>query len=521
MRKGRGDNSHEMSDDDSQNEANSFETKIPARMDRLPWSRWHWVIVGALGITWILDGLEVTLKGSISAVLKQPSTLNLTSGQIGSIASVYLVGAVVGALVFGWLTDRLGRKRLFFVTLGTYFVGAVLTAFSWGFLSFAAFRFVTGLGIGGEYAAINSAIDEMIPAEHRGWVDLGINGSYWVGAAIGASAGIVLLGTGYLPPHLAWRVTFGIGAILGLGVIFMRRYVPESPRWLMTHGKREEAEEVVSDIEQRVEEDTGEELEEPDDEESITIQETDDVSFREIADIAINKFRDRSFVGLSLFVSQAFMYNAIFFTYALVLTEFYGVAPTKTPWYLLPFALGNFLGAVVLGRFFDTVGRKKMISGTYTTAAVLLAAVGFMFWQGMLNPITQTVAWTIIFFFASPAASSAYLTVSETFPLEIRAMAISLFYAVGTLTGGVVAPAVFGRLIGTGSRRLVFYGYAFAAALLVAAAAVEWVFGVEAAQRSLEDVSDPLSSISKSSESADSSESDSAGGTSSSTSTSD
>lgn len=399
--------------------------------------------------------------------------------------------------MFGYLTDRLGRKRLFYATLGVYLAGVVLTALSWNFWSFALFRALTGLGIGGEYAAINSAIDEMIPARVRGHADLAINGSYWLGAAIGSVTSIYLLGPGFLPPNLAWRVAFGAGAVLGLIVLLMRRYVPESPRWLMTHGKREEAEAVISEIEERVEAETGEELDDPD--ETITIEPRDSISFREIARTVVSKYPRRSIVGFSLFVSQAFLYNAVFFTYALVLTKFYGVPAGRTAWYLLPFALANFFGAVLLGRLFDTVGRRPMISGTYALSGLLLVATGYLFAQHMLSAALQTALWSAIFFVASPAASSAYLTVSESFPLETRAMAISFFYAIGTATGGVVAPAVFGQLIGTGSRRFVFYGYAFACLLMLGAAAVEWFLGVEAGQRSLEEITSPLSSSSSSS----------------------
>jgi len=469
----------------------SFETRAPARLDRLPWSRFHWLVVCALGVTWILDGLEVTIKGAVSGVLQEPGTLHFTSAQIGMIASFYLLGAVLGALVFGRLTDRLGRKKMFFVTLTVYLSGALLTAFSWNLWSFIAFRCVTGLGIGGEYAAINSAIDELIPARVRGRVDLIINGSYWLGAAIGSGATVILLDPRLFPVDIGWRLGFGIGAVLGLLVLLLRRHVPESPRWLATHGYREEAERVVGEIELRVERETGSKLPMPED--SLTVYPGKSFGFASVARIMLRTYPRRSAVGLALMISQAFLYNAIFFTYALVLIRFYDVAPQSTGLYLLPFALGNFLGPLLLGPLFDTVGRKRMIAGTYFVSAALLLVTGYLFTQGVLSAYSQTALWSVIFFFASAAASSAYLTVSEIFPLEVRAMAIAFFYAIGTAAGGVAAPWLFGELIGTGSRDAVFHGYIVGAVLMVAAAAAEAVLGVKAERMSLEKVAAPLS----------------------------
>ncbi|MCF1505732.1 MFS transporter [Afifella sp. H1R] len=480
-------------DDAETQKPDPIETLIPARLDRLPWSRFHWLIVFALGITWILDGLEVTLKGAISGVLQEPETLNFTSAQIGAIASFYLAGCVVGAIVFGYLTDRFGRKVLFFVTLTLYLVGVLLTAFSWNWWSFALFRFLTGAGIGGEYAAINSAIDELIPARVRGRIDLFINGSYWLGAAVGSLSTLVLLDPDILPTDIGWRVGFGIGAILGLCILLVRRYVPESPRWLATHGYEEQAEKVVKGIEEEIERETGKKLERPSKDQAITIHPRRVFGFAIIFKTMFKTYPKRSVLGLSLMVSQAFLYNAIFFTYAMVLTRFYEVPSSDTGMYLLPFAIGNFLGVLVLGSFFDTIGRRQMISATYGIAATLLVVTGILFVQDALTAATQTAMWTVIFFFASPAASSAYLTVSEVFPLEMRAMAISLFYAIGTATGGVLAPWIFGSLIGTGNPMDVFYGYCFAAALLFVAAGIAIVFGVKAEQRGLEDVAEPLS----------------------------
>jgi MFS family permease len=460
-------------------------------MDRLPWSRFHWLIIFALGITWVLDGLEVTIKGAISGVLQEPGTLHFTSAEIGMIASFYLTGAVLGSLIFGRLTDSYGRKKLFFVTLTVYLAGALLTAFSWNLWSFICFRFITGSGIGGEYAAINSAIDELIPARVRGWTDLVINGSYWIGAAIGSGATVILLDPNILPVDLGWRFGFGIGASLGLFILILRKHVPESPRWLITHGYREEGEAVVRRIEEWVQQDTHEALPPPVD--RLTIHPRKSFSFWTVVRAVFRRYPSRSVLGLSLMISQAFLYNAIFFTYALVLTRFYHVNPDVTGLYLLPFALGNFMGPLILGRFFDTVGRRQMISGTYTISALLLLGTGWLFVQGVLTAYGQTALWTIIFFFASAAASSAYLTVSEVFPLETRALAIAFFYSVGTAAGGIAAPWLFGVLIGSGSRLHVFYGYVAGSVLMLAAAGTELWLGVKAERTSLERIAAPLS----------------------------
>ena len=469
-----------------------IKTDIPARMDRLPWGRWHWKVVIALGITWIIDGLEVTLVGAIGGVLKEKETLHFTEGQIGLLGTAYLIGAVLGALFFGYLTDKLGRKKLFTVTLGLYLVAAFCTSFSWDFWSFAVFRFFTGAGIGGEYSAINSAIDELIPARVRGRVDLAINGSYWIGAAVGSLSTLVLLDPHIFSVNLGWRVGFGIGAVLGLIIIFYRNHVPESPRWLVTHGHEDEANKVVKEIERHFEED-GTSLDPVHD--TITLQPRTDVGFGLIARTMVRTYPGRSLLGLTLMVSQAFLYNAIFFTYALVLTRFYGVPSDRTGLYLLPFAVGNFLGPVLLGHLFDTVGRKPMIAGTYSISAVLLALTGWLFAHDQLSATSQTVLWTVIFFFASAASSSAYLTVSEVFPLEMRGLAIALFYALGTTVGGTAAPWFFGKLIESGSRFNLFYGYLFASGLLAVAVVVTLFFGVKAEGASLESVADPLSKV--------------------------
>src|SRR6202140_5509759 len=473
-----------------------IESYVPARLDRMPWSRWHWLIVVSLGATWILDGLEVTLAGSLGGILKHRETLGLTDAQVGASATFYLAGAVIGALLFGYGTDRLGRKKLFFITVAVYLAATALTAFSWSFGSYAFFRALTGAGIGGEYAAINSAIDELIPARVRGRVDLMINGSYWVGAALGSAATIVLLDPRRLPVWLGWRCAFGIGATLGLVVIFFRRWIPESPRWLMIHGRNAEAEEIVDEVERRIMASHGAAVSDRgyNDAPPTRIRTRTHTPSREIWNAIVHEHGRRSLLGFVLMLTQAFFYNAIFFTYALVLMRFYGVPEENVGRYLLPFALGNVLGPLLLGHLFDTIGRKQMITITYGVAGILLALTAWLFHAGLLTAQTQTLAWTVIFFIASAAASSAYLTVSEIFPLEIRALAIAIFYAIGTLAGGVGAPALFGWIIGTGSSTALFAGYLLAATLMLLGALVELWLGVPAERRSLEPIAPPLSS---------------------------
>jgi MFS family permease len=470
--------------------AKVVETDIPARLDRLPWGRFHTLVVTALGVTWILDGLEVTLAGALAGALKQSPVLQFTNTDVGLASSAYLAGAVLGALFFGWLTDRLGRKKLFFITLVVYLVATAATAFSWNLWSFMLFRFVTGAGIGGEYAAINSTIQELIPARVRGWTDLVINGSFWIGAAAGAVASIVLLDPAVIDPELGWRLAFLIGAALALVVFFMRLWLPESPRWLMTHGRAEEAERIVKDIENDFVRRGY--VPEPGELPLCRLRSRRSTPLGEVARTLFLFHRQRALVGLALMASQAFFYNAIFFTYALILTDFYGIRSDRVGWYLLPFALGNVTGPLLLGRLFDTVGRKPMIFFTYAMSGVLLAATGYLFMRGYVSAETQTICWMVIFFFASTAASSAYLTVSETFPLEIRALAIAFFYAVGTGIGGVFGPLFFGALIDTGSRVSVFYGYAFASVLMIAAALIQLKWGVAAERKPLETVARPL-----------------------------
>src|SRR6187402_486078 len=466
------------------------ETDIPARLDRLPWSRFHTLVVVALGITWILDGLEVTLAGTVAGALKTSPVLQFSNADVGLAGSAYLAGAVLGALFFGWLTDRLGRKKLFFITLTVYLLATAATAFSWNLWSFLAFRFITGAGIGGEYAAINSTIQELIPARVRGWTDLVINGSFWVGAALGAFGAIVLLDPGVIDPEYGWRVAFLIGALLALVVFFMRLWLPESPRWLMTHGRAAEAEAVVAGIEQRLRAEGHAIASAP--LPKVRLRSRTHTPLADVAHTLLHRHRQRTLVALALMAAQAFFYNAIFFTYALVLTTFYGIPSEHVGWYILPFAAGNVLGPLLLGRLFDTIGRRPMIAFTYLMSGLLLALTGWLFANEMLSVREQTLAWSVIFFFASAAASAAYLTASETFPLEIRALAIAVFYAVGTGVGGVAGPMLFGALIDTGSRVSLFGGYLLGAALMIAAAAVMWRWGVAAERKPLEQVARPL-----------------------------
>jgi MFS family permease len=463
---------------------------LPARLDALPWSRWHWRVVIALGITWILDGLEVTVVGSLGPILQERETLGLSAVDVGWAGSAYVGGAVLGALFFGRLADRLGRKPLFLVTLSVYLVATVLTAATFDFWSFAFCRFLTGFGIGGEYAAINSAIDELIPARVRGLVDLAINGSFWIGAAVGAWLSILLLEPGRFGTDVGWRIAFAFGAVLTVAILLVRRYLPESPRWLMARGRLVEAENVVASIEALVAREHGPYRDRG---ETFAIRVRPHLTWSEIFGLLVTRYRRRSVLGFVLMASQAFFYNAIFFTYALVITSFYGVPASNVGYYIFPFALGNFLGPLLLGRFFDTAGRRAMIAATYGVAGFGLLASGYAFAHGWLDATTQTLCWSAIFFFASAAASSAYLTVSEVFPLEMRAAAISIFYSIGTGVGGFLGPALYGRLIETGSRDALFAGYAAAGVLMGLAAVVAWLIGVDAERKPLETVARPLS----------------------------
>jgi MFS family permease len=470
----------------------TIETRAPARLDRLPWSRWHWLVLTGLGTVWILDGLEVNIVGVIGPRLTDKAGgLGLTDAQVGLAASIYVTGACLGALVFGYLTDRYGRKKLFLITLGVYLVATVATAFSMNALWFYACRFVTGAGIGGEYAAINSAIDELIPARLRGRVNILVNGSFWIGTTFAAALSLPILGSDLLPADLGWRAMFLLGAVLGLGIMFVRRTVPESPRWLFIHGRQEAAEEIVEDIERQVEKQTGERLAMPDD--SISIRQRRTIGFGVIVRTMVRHYPRRSILGLALFVGQAFLYNAVYFTYALVLAKFFKVSDSRVGLYLIPIGIGNFVGALFLGRLFDSIGRRIMISSSYILAGLLLIGTGILFRQGALSAVTLTACWCVVFFFASAGASAAYLTVSELFPMETRAMAIAFFYAVGTALGGIIGPALFGKLVETGKVSAVTDGYFLGATLMIAAGLVEVAIGVEAAGRSLEQIAPPLS----------------------------
>jgi MFS family permease len=467
-------------------------TDIPARLDRLPWSKWHVLVVVALGITWLLDGLESNLAGALAGILKRPETLGLTDAQIGLGSSLYLLGAVAGALVFGYATDRLGRKRLFYITLLLYLSATAATGLSWNFASFTVFRVLTGAGIGGEYAAVNSAVDELIPARVRGHVDLLVNATFWIGSALGSGASLILLRPGLFRVDLGWRFAFLIGAVTGLIILAMRRFVPESPRWLMIHRGTAEAEKIVAEIESKVVDDP---RKLPPVEGTLRLRVQEKTPLSEIWRSIAHDNRSRSILGFCLMVTQAFFYNAVLFTYGLVLLRYYHVPGEELGLYLVPLALGNLFGPILIGRLFDTVGRKKMIAGTYILSGVLLAISSVLFLEGKLTVATQTIAWSVTFFVASSAASSAYLTVSEVFPLEIRALAIAIFYSCGTFAGGVFGPALYGYIVGTGSRTLLFWGYIAGAVLIACGGIAEILLGVDAERKSLESIAAPLAGV--------------------------
>jgi MFS family permease len=470
----------------------TIETDVPARLDRLPWSGWHLRIITALGTSWMLDGLQVTLAGSLAGVLQDKKGLGLSGPQVAASASIYLAGAVIGALLFGYLTDRFGRRKLFLVTLATYSLATAGTALSWNFPIFGMFRFFTGVGIGGEYAAINSAVDELIPGKVRGTVDLFVNGTFWVGATVGAVASLALLSGHALPPNVGWRLAFGVGAVLGIGVFMMRLSVPESPRWLMLRGREDDANQIVGDIECKVSEKKGD-LPEPEGA-KLKLRVRDHTPLTEIFHSMFKDNLQRSLLGLALMVGQSFFFNAVFFTYGLVVDRFFHVTAKQLPIHLLPFALSSFLGPLALGKLFDSVGRKPMITICYGVSGVMLVATVIPFAMGGLGLKGLAILFSIIFFVASSAASASYLTVSEIFPLELRALAIAIFYALGTLIGGVGAPYLFGVLINTGSKWMVAIGYLVGAALMIAGAVTEHFIGVEAAGKSLESISQPLQS---------------------------
>ena len=481
-----------MSSQTASVEIGRIETNIPARLDRLPWAKFHWLVVIGLGTVWILDGLEVTIVGSIAPRLTEPgSGIAITTAQIGTAAAVYVAGACVGALFFGQLTDRFGRKKLFLITLALYIAATLATAASWTAWFFFLCRFFTGAGIGGEYSAINSAIDELIPARVRGRVDLMINGSYWVGAAAGSAAAILLLDKSLLSASVGWRISFLLGAILGLAVLFVRRNVPESPRWLFIHGQEEEAERIVRSIEQGVEQNTDEHLDEP--EQTITVRQRESIPFREIAKTAFQRYPRRAILGLALFIGQAFLYNGVTFNLGILYTTFWNVSSSFVPVFLIIFAVGNFLGPLLLGRLFDTVGRKPMIAGTYLGSALVAAVMAALFTGHALGSPWAFQAFIFgTFFLASAGASAAYLTVSEIFPMETRALAIAFFYAVGTGLGGIIGPLLFGNLIASGSRSEVATAFYIGAAVMAVGGIVELIYGVKAEQVPLENIAKPL-----------------------------
>ena len=466
-------------------------TQVSSRLDRLPWSRFHWRVVIGLGSVWILDGLEVTMVGNVAARLTEDgSGLDISAAQIGVAGAIYILGACLGALFFGQLTDRLGRKKLFVWTLVLYLVATVATAFSFSPWYFFLCRFLTGAGIGGEYAAINSAIDELIPARVRGRVDLIINGSYWLGSAAGSALSLALLSTVLLPIDMGWRLAFGFGAVLGICVLIVRRHVPESPRWLFIHGREEEAERIVRGIEEDIEQEKGEEL--PAAEGSLTIRQRTAIPFREIAAVAFRKYPRRSILCLALFLGQAFLYNGITFNLGVLLSSFYDVGAALAPVFIIFWALSNFAGPVLLGHFFDSVGRKPMITLAYLGSAVMALPLAWVFLSQTGGLTSFMILLVITFFLASSGASAAYLTVSEIFPMETRALAIAFFYALGTAAGGIAGPLLFGRLIETGERMPVAVGFLIAAAVMSLGGVAELVFGVRAEGRELEDLATPL-----------------------------
>ncbi|MFE3758764.1 MFS transporter [Nocardia tengchongensis] len=477
--------------------SSTVRTLIPARIDRLPWSRFHTRMVVALGVAWVLDGLEITVASAVADTLTEPGTLHLSSTAVGLLATVYLAGEVAGALWFGNLSDRLGRRNLFMVTLAVYLLGSALTAATLGsgggWVAFLyTTRFIAGMGIGGEYAAINSAIDELIPARYRGRVDIAVNGTYWGGGVLGTLGTYVLLA--HVDLALSWRLGFLIGPVLGLAILIVRRNLPESPRWQIMHGRIGDAEESISEIERGVER-CGARLAPVDENKAIEVQPAQAIGYAALTRVLFREYPSRAILASALMISQSFLYNAIFFTYTLVLGRFYGVPSRFTPVYLIAFALGNLAGPFTIGHLFDTIGRRRMITGTYLGSGVLLAITAVLFYAGALNPITQTIAWCVIFFFASAGASAAYLTVSEVFPLEVRAKAIAVFFAIAQCFGAL-GPVIYGALIGAGDHpdRLLV-GYLLGATVMIGGGLVAWFLAVDAEGKSLEEIAPALSMI--------------------------
>jgi MFS family permease len=460
-------------------------------MDRLPWTKFHWMIVIGLGISWVLDGLEIQIVASAGF----QKDLGMSIADVTFAGTVYLAGQVIGSLVFGRMSDTLGRRKLFILTLAIYLIGSGIAGFSQSFEFLLVFRFIAGLGIGGEYAAINSAIDELIPSHYRGRVDIAINGTYWGGAALGSVANLFLLNPDNFAENIGWRIGFFIGPVLGILIIFLRRHIPESPRWLMTHGKEKLAEDTVTEIEDRIERETGNKLDPVPEEKALEVKAMPRVPLRRIAHVLVKDYPRRTITGLTMMITQAFLYNAIFFTYVLVLQNFYDVPSESVQYYFFPFAIGNLAGPLILGHLFDIWGRRQMIFLTYGLSGAILVVSGFLFQAEVLNATTQTIIWCVAFFFASAGASSAYLTVSELFPLEIRSQVISYFFSIGQIFGAV-APLLFGILIGDATDRgPLTVGYVAAGAIMSLGGVVAWIFGVSAERKSLEDVTGPLSLV--------------------------
>jgi MFS family permease len=489
-----------MSTTTPSSDAGVVRSLVPARMDRLPWSTFHWRMIIALGITWILDGIEIGLASAIGDILRREETLHLSTQVVTLSGGLYLLGEVVGALYFGRQADKLGRRKLFIVTLALYLIANALTALSFSTWFFLLTRFIAGMGIGGEYAAIHSAIDELTPARYRGRVDIAIAGTYWAGAMMAAAAQMLFLNPDLIPIDIGWRISLVLGPLIGLMIWPLRKYIPESPRWQLTHGMQKEAEATVDKIEADIRA-QGIVLPPVDPSHAVVIKQKQSISYGQVLKVLFQQYTTRTILSLGLMITQSFLYNAIFFTFALILVDFYGVKQTSVFYYIFPFAFGNLLGPLLIGRFFDTIGRRKMIALTYCSSAVLLAISGWLFYKGMLDATSQTVLWCIIFFIASAAASSAYLTVSEIYPVEVRAQAISIVFAIAQ-SFGATAPPLFGWIISQAvdqethvvlSRVPLALGYVGSAIIMFGGGLIAWFFGVDAEGKSLEDVAPPLS----------------------------
>jgi MFS family permease len=463
----------------------AFESNIPPRLDSLPWSRWHLRIAIALGITFLLDGLEGGVGGSISGALKSVTTLHFTDAQLGIASTGYLAGTVVGAFIFGFLADVYGRKSLFLWTLALYVCATAATALSWNLFSFTLCRALTGAGIGGEYTAITSAIDELIPARVRGAANLMIGATFWLGVILGSLVAVATLSDSLLGLRYGWRIAMLSGIPIALVVLYLRRYLPESPRWLLTRGRSTEAEAIVIQIEAAVASETGLL---PVVTKTVTILPTTINPLRKLSLLLHKKHRGRAVLCLGLTMAQSFFYNSVFFSSTLILLRFYGVSPAHAGVLFLPIAFTNFFGPIVMGRLFDSIGRRTMISLNFILTGLVFGTSSVLFLHGHLSTTAQVAWWTASFFFASAAAGSAYLTTSELFPQQIRASAIAVFYALGTLLGGVLGPAVFGSLLNKGARTPIFYGFLASASVMVCAGIAQAIWGVVAERKPLEEI---------------------------------